>query len=122
MYHLKSNAMADKTVREVDEGRKAAKRLRLFDLFVSQPGHGDMTHGKYFFCPLCGKPFAREDCVGVQPRLTLAHIVPKSQGGTWQTLSCKGCNNENGSEIENDFLTQQKLWDWVHGRGVIPIR
>jgi hypothetical protein len=103
-------------------GENAAKRLRLFDLFVSQPGHADITHGKYFFCPLCREPFNREDCVGENPKLTLAHIVPDSQGGTWKTLSCAGCNNNNGREIEKDFLTQQKLSDWVYGRGAIPIR
>ena len=103
-------------------GENAAKRLRLFDLFVNQPGHADMTHGKYFFCPLCREPFVREDCVGDNPKLTLAHIVPDSQGGTWKTLSCAGCNNDNGSDIEKDLLTQHKLSDWVHGRGAIPIR
>jgi hypothetical protein len=102
-------------------GENAAKRLRLFDLFVNQPGHTDMTHGVYFFCPLCRQPFVRENCVGDKPKITLAHIVPESQGGTWKTLSCADCNSDNGRKIEKDFLTQQKLSDWVHGRGPIPI-
>lgn len=103
-------------------GNKAAKRLRLFDLFVNQRGHTEITHGMYFFCPLCRERFVREDCVGDNPRLTLAHIVPDKQGGTWRTLSCAACNNDNGSAIEIDFLTQQKLSDWPHGRGPIPVR
>jgi hypothetical protein len=111
------NAVKDKTM----AGEHNAKRLRLFDLFVNQPGHADMTRGAYFFCPLCRQPFVRDDCVGDKPRLTLAHIVPDSQGGTWKTLSCASCNNDNGRKIENDFLIQQKLSDWAHGRGPIPV-
>ena len=103
-------------------GDKTAKRLRLFDLFVNQPGHADMTRSMYFFCPLCRERFVRKDCIRDTPKLTLAHIIPKSQGGTWKTLACARCNNDNGSEIEHDFFTQQKLSDWVHGRGPISIR
>jgi hypothetical protein len=103
-------------------GDKAAKRLRLFDLFLNQRSHTNMTRGKYFFCPLCREPFIRDDCVGDNPKLTLAHIVPDKQGGTWRTLSCAACNNGNGSAIEKDFLTQQKLSDWFHGRGPIAIQ
>jgi len=103
-------------------GETAARRQRLFDLFVNQPGHRDLTERKQFWCPLCRRPFTREDTVGDPPTLTLAHIIPECQGGTWMTLCCRACNNDNGHEIERDFLTSQKISDWIHGRGTIPVR
>lgn len=103
-------------------GANAAKRQGLFDLFVNQPGHEDFTQGKSFSCPLCGGLLVRDDCVGESPKLTLAHIVPDSQGGTWKTLSCAKCNNGNGAKIETDFLAMQQMADWADGRGAIHVQ
>jgi len=95
----------------------------MFDLFVSQPGHDDLTQGQYFYCPLCRNgPFLREAAVGANPRLTLAHIIPESLGGGWTTLACADCNNGNGHRIEADLLAQHKFTDWVHGRGPLKVR
>jgi hypothetical protein len=95
----------------------------MFDLFVNQPGHADLTEGRYFYCPLCRRgPFPREATAGETPQLTLAHIIPESLGGTWTTLACVGCNNGHGHEIEADLLAQHRFTDWVHGRGSLNVR
>ncbi len=103
-------------------GDSAAKRGRLFDLFVNQPGHQDLTRGTIFWCPLCRKPFSREHVVGDPPALTLGHIVQECLGGTWKTLCCRWCNNGNGHEIERDFLASHRVTDWAQGCGKIDVR
>ena len=104
-------------------GEYAARRGRMFDLFVKQPGHADLTEGWYFYCPLCHRgPFPREATAGETPLLTLAHIIPESLGGTWTTLTCAECNNGHGHKIEADLLAQHRFTDWVHGRGSLNVR
>lgn len=104
-------------------GENAARRGRMFDLFVKQPGHVDLTGGRYFYCPLCRRgPFPRAATAGETPLLTLAHVVPESLGGTWTTLACAECNSGHGHEIEADLLAQHKFTDWVHGRGPLNVR
>lgn len=104
-------------------GESAAKRERMFDLFVNQPGHADLTEGQYFYCPLCRRgPFPRAATAGEIPLLTLAHIIPNSLGGTWTTLTCVECNNNHGRKIEADLLSQHKFTDWVYGRGSLKVR
>jgi len=103
-------------------GENAAKRRRLFDLYVRQPGHEDVTQGRFFWCPLCRRPFDRVAATGDNPRLTLAHIIQQSLGGTWTTLTCADCNNAHGHKIEVDLLSSHRLADWVAGRGTIEVR
>src|SRR3712207_4661450 len=103
-------------------GENQEKRERLFDLFVGQPGHEALTQGKFFHCPLCRRVYEREATGGDDPKLTLAHIIPKALGGMWETLACKGCNNVNGSDIESDLLLSQRITDCIAGRGEIEVR
>lgn len=104
-------------------GANAARRGRMFDLFVNQPGHADLTAGRHFYCPLCRRgPFPREATAGDIPLLTLAHIIPASLGGTWTTLTCAECNSGHGHRIEADLLAQHRFTDWVHGRGALTVR
>lgn len=102
--------------------RNAKKRGRLFDRYVNQPGHDDLTQGRLFWCPLCRRPFERQATGGEQPRLTLAHIIPESLGGTWTTLACAECNNGRGHDIEADLLASHRVADWVAGHATIKVR
>jgi hypothetical protein len=103
-------------------GENATRRGRLFDLYVRQPGHEDITQGVIFWCPLCRRPFGRDATAGDSPRLTLAHIIPESLGGTWTTLACAECNNGHGHRIEADLLANRRFADWAAGRGPLPVR
>jgi HNH endonuclease len=103
-------------------GENAARRGRLFDLYVHQPGHEDLTQGRFFWCPLCRHPFEREATAGDNPRLTLAHIISESLGGTWTTLACADCNNGHGHKIEADLLASHRFTDWVAGRAIMKVR
>lgn len=103
-------------------GESLVKRQRLFDLFVAQPGHELLTQGTYFHCPLCRRAFVRDQTGGDEPALTLAHIISKSLGGSWETLTCKECNNDNGCAIEADLLASHRITDWIAGRGQMKVR
>jgi hypothetical protein len=100
---------------------KAEKRKRLFHQFANQPGHADLTEGRYFVCPLCRIGFIPEALDTDPPLLTLAHIIPESLGGTWTTLACAECNSSNGRGIEKDLLTKSRIRDWAHGRGELDV-
>ncbi len=103
-------------------GENLAKRQRLFNLFVGQPGHESLTQSRYFHCPLCRSAHERDATGGDEPELTLAHIISKSLGGTWETLTCKRCNNDNGRAIEVHLQASQRITDWIAGRGQIDVR
>jgi hypothetical protein len=113
VYHLRRKFM---------ESEYAIRRGVLFDRFVAQPGHQDITHGQYFFCPLCRDRFERIATGGVNPQLTLAHIIPQSLGGTWTTLACARCNNKLGRTIETDLLTSHHVSDWSTGLSSLTVR
>jgi len=51
-----------------------------------------------YICPLCRKPFAREALV--TRTLTFEDAPPKSYGGKPVALTCKACNNSNGSSVD----------------------
>jgi HNH endonuclease len=103
-------------------GENAAKRGRLFDLYVREPGHQDLTQGRLFWCPLCRRPFGREATAGDNPRLTLAHIISASLGGTWTTLACADCNSGHGHQIEAHLLASHRFTDWAARCGTIKVR
>src|SRR5258708_2384810 len=91
------------------------KRQRLFDLFTRQPGHQDLTQGMIFYCPLCRRPFGREALAADKLLLTLAHVIPDALGGTWTTLACIKCNNDDGGrKLEADLAASRRMTDWVH--------
>ena len=51
-------------------------------------------------CPLCLREFKESD---IEENLTEEHVIPSSAGGRITTLTCRICNSESGSEIDNHF-------------------
>ena len=51
-----------------------------------------------YVCPLCRRPFTREGLAN--GTLTLEDAPPKSYGGKPVALTCKPCNNSNGSSVD----------------------
>src|SRR5687767_6057601 len=63
-----------------------------------------------FVCPLCLAEFELSRVKG----LTEEHVPPYKLGGTIQTLTCKTCNNNQGSILESksiDFLRLESFWN-----------
>lgn len=67
-------------------------------------------------CPLCWQETAFED-------LSLEHAVPRCVGGTdrTMTLTCVGCNNNQGSELDSHLAGWQRLRDALNGHGHTPV-
>jgi hypothetical protein len=51
-----------------------------------------------YVCPLCRRPFVREGLAN--GTLTFEDAPPKSYGGNPVALTCKPCNNSNGSSVD----------------------
>ncbi len=60
------------------------------------------SNGANVRCPLCLGSFARKDLEAGS--LTEEHIIPKELGGTEITLTCKTCNNTQGSTLESHLV------------------
>lgn len=99
-----------------------AERRRLFDLYAAQFVAGGCTPDDCFVCPLCRDGYLRPALDGPDPAVSLAHVVPRSQGGKHCTLTCTACNNGNGAGLESDLLERFRYDDWAAGVGEWPIR
>ena len=83
--------------------RRERRRLALFDAYARQLQQLSNVGRPVFMCPLCpdgGELFTRDDCIGRNSRLTLAHVLPSATGHQITTLACKECNNRSGTRLE----------------------
>lgn len=67
-------------------------------------------------CPLC---LAEYDLANIAD-LTREHIVPSKLGGRSETLTCRKCNNTQGSRLDSHLITLMKSMDAIEGTE--PIR
>jgi hypothetical protein len=83
------------------------------DLAVTRPDLVDSV-----LCPLCLRSLGREalDSQG-DDRLTVEHIVPSALGGGLITLTCKRCNNRQGSEVDAHFVKMVRAGNSLAGDG-----
>jgi hypothetical protein len=89
---------------------KERERLAFFDLYAKNASFYDTeATGGIFICPLCHVTFVREDCIGENCNLTLAHIYPKKAGGKPTTLACRGCNNNSGMLCDKEIVWEHQL-------------
>jgi 5-methylcytosine-specific restriction endonuclease McrA len=65
-------------------------------------------------CPLCWQEKRYSD-------LTLEHLVPESIGGRQRILTCRGCNNDQGSNLDAHLTQYQRVVDAFNGSGTIPV-
>ena len=64
-------------------------------------------------CPLCWQ-------VREYDSLSLEHIVPRKVGGRALTLTCTGCNNSHGSDLDAHLSRYQSTRDAFRGHGTLP--
>ena len=67
-------------------------------------------------CPLC---LAEYDLANIAD-LTREHIVPSKLGGRSETLTCRKCNNTQGSCLDSHLINLMKSMDAIEGAE--PIR
>jgi hypothetical protein len=98
----------------------AEKRAFLFDRFAK---NFTLYHPQYvdvFCCPLCQRGLNRKALGGENPYVSLAHILPRSLGGTACTLTCTQCNNFVGSELEAALVESLKHEARIAGHAALP--
>ena len=100
-----------------DDGRR---RKRLFDLYSKQLSLYHPEQVGRFLCPTCFTVFTEDDLNGPNPRLSLAHIIPESMGGTACTLTCTECNSGSGDSLETDLLERYRQEMQAKGHLWIP--
>lgn len=76
---------------------------------------GVKTEG--YVCPVCQKIFDKEALFSTEyvDHLTLEHVPPESLGGNIKLLTCKICNNEQGSMLDKQLLESLKTKDFYSG-------
>jgi hypothetical protein len=78
----------------------------LSDLTTIRPDIRDVI-----WCPLCLNPFGRDalDTKEFSKALSEEDIIPKALGGRIVTLTCKRCNNTDGSEVDSQFVQKVRM-------------
>ena len=62
-------------------------------------------------CPLCLNEFE----IQAINELSVEHIVPSKLGGTTTTLTCRKCNNRQGSRLDRHFVSGMQALDAMEG-------
>lgn len=72
------------------------------------------TNEDWYLCPLCLDGFTVEEFDTHE--LSVEHVPPKALGGNELVLTCKKCNNDNGSKFDAQAHNQQKLRQFLSGQ------
>ena len=94
-----------------------AKRQKLFEVFSKNLALYVDEQG-LFICPICFHFFREHE---VATELSLAHIWPKSLGGTRTTLACVRCNSSTGSQTEHHAKKAEDEARAFNGKGTATI-
>ena len=86
----------------------------LFDLYVRNWQSFTSKTKQVFVCPLCLDEFTKSEML--DNKVSEEHIIPSSLGGNFTTLTCKKCNNEDGSELDAHVIQRIRV-----EQGIIPI-
>jgi hypothetical protein len=91
---------------------------QLFDRFAADLSRVRPELTGKVLCPLCLRSFGRA-AIGLETDdgLTKEHPIPSALGGNWVTLTCKKCNNEDGSALDAHFVRMIRSSNWMEGDG-----
>lgn len=91
-----------------------AKNLELVKRNKQVKLKGERTEG--YVCPVCNKIFGKDALSTIYgDHLTLEHIPPEKLGGDVKLLTCKICNNEQGSKLDKDLKEKLLMDDFLSG-------
>jgi hypothetical protein len=88
---------------------KKEKMFELFDFGVKCANNLGLHNENKYLCPLCRKPFTKEDIQN--GKLTIEHVPQDKIGGHELVLTCKYCNTERFSSIDNNLIQYHKKLD-----------
>lgn len=96
--------------------RRSEKRNRLFWELAADYQNFRTEAVHTVACPLCLAEYALANIAD----LTREHIVPSKLGGRSETLTCRKCNNTQGSCLDSHLINLMKSMDAIEGAE--PIR
>lgn len=78
---------------------------------------------EFYICPLCHKSFTEKDLdQALQNPLTIEDVPPKKLNGKPLLLTCKKCNNENGSIYDSELGKWFKTFCALEGKGDLEFK
>lgn len=66
-------------------------------------------------CPICLVSLGWDDLLA--GRITIEHPIPRKVGGRMVTITCRSCNNEQGSKLDKHVVEAAKSRDALAGYG-----
>ena len=94
-----------------------SKLERLFTVYSADLERYAPRFKGHFGCPLCYRVLQR--ATPLQDIVAEEHIVPEQLGGRLVTLTCRRCNNEQGSELDAHLIRRVRA---ETGRYRLPAR
>lgn len=85
----------------------AEKLEFLFELYSRDLARYAPILAGQFGCPLCLRAVQRHE--PLKSVVAEEHIVPSKLGGRATTLTCRKCNNSQGSSLESDLIQQVRI-------------
>ena len=79
----------------------------LFQLYASDLARFAPTLAGCFGCPLCYKTI--EWTPALKEVVAEEHIIPHALGGRITTLTCRKCNNDNGSDLDSHLVQRARV-------------
>ncbi len=96
------------------------RKEQLFNLYASNLSLYMPELKDIFMCPLCGERFPRTSIHSND--VTIEHIIPQGIGGRLTTLTCKSCNNTDGSSLDSHLVQKLRHDDILAGKSELPLR
>lgn len=94
--------------------------FKIFDCFSKNLAYIDSAYNGLYACPICLHLFNKSH-LGNE-FLTLEHIIPKQLGGKIVTLTCKSCNNESGTKIDDHLIKKIRSDEVMSGKSLRPLK
>ncbi len=98
----------------------ASKTEYLFSLYSKNLSLIDPSISGSFCCPLCLRLFPHEAVASRD--ITIEHIIPSKIGGKLETLTCRECNNRDGTLLDSQAIQKFRSEDILAGKSEKPLR
>lgn len=89
--------------------RNRNKLLRLFDVYAANASLHFPQLRDCFLCPLCLREFSRQAID--EDLLSVEHVIPEKLGGRLKTMTCRRCNNSQGSSHDAELVNFMRSFD-----------
>jgi hypothetical protein len=97
------------------------RRKLLFDRYSRSLAACRPEHAGLYACPICLATFTPEGLVGNDPALTEEHCPQRGLGKSHYVLTCKDCNSQAGSQIDqhvHKHVQFRGFWDGIERSNV----